>query len=275
MLEALYRDLDVFILDRGIFDALVWNEWLEMTGKITSEEARQVAEFFSMERWTSLTDLVFVLTCDPKVSIEREYGGSTDHQKRGTIMAEETLSQFLQSFSNETLRKNSGKFRKIVSIDTTTTRTQQGVAKIADEALTVLNAFLDESICVVPVASLKVTLPDHGFISDPSTITGFIDSIKESKAFTPRSDAEQNQNCIQPGSLVLCFAIKKKVLLLRRKKPGHPLHDKYDVWAGGHVSQTDDGADILLNTLYRELAEEVFIKEAFELSPNPIGLSAN
>ena len=48
MLEALYRDIDVFILDRGIFDALVWNEWLEMTGKITKEEAKQVAEFFTM-----------------------------------------------------------------------------------------------------------------------------------------------------------------------------------------------------------------------------------
>src|SRR5579862_7896302 len=28
MLEALHKDIDVFILDRGIFDALVWNEWL-------------------------------------------------------------------------------------------------------------------------------------------------------------------------------------------------------------------------------------------------------
>jgi hypothetical protein len=36
-LEALYRELDVFILDRGIFDALVWNEWLKKTGKITAE----------------------------------------------------------------------------------------------------------------------------------------------------------------------------------------------------------------------------------------------
>src|SRR5438128_53626 len=62
MLEALYRDLDVFILDRGIFDALVWNEWLEMTGKITGEEASQVSQFFTMERWTQLVDLIFVLT---------------------------------------------------------------------------------------------------------------------------------------------------------------------------------------------------------------------
>lgn len=47
MLEALYRDIDVFILDRGIFDALVWNEWLEMTGKITKKEETQVAQFFT------------------------------------------------------------------------------------------------------------------------------------------------------------------------------------------------------------------------------------
>src|ERR1700688_1528366 len=48
MLEELYRDLDVFILDRGVFDALVWNEWLEMTGKITPQEAAQVVQFFTM-----------------------------------------------------------------------------------------------------------------------------------------------------------------------------------------------------------------------------------
>src|SRR5215469_15471245 len=52
MLEALYRDLDVFILDRGVFDALVWNQWLETTGKITHEEAQHVEQFFTMKRWT-------------------------------------------------------------------------------------------------------------------------------------------------------------------------------------------------------------------------------
>src|SRR5580698_6935216 len=60
MLEALYRDIDVFILDRGIFDALVWNRFLETTGKITREEAKQTEQFFTMDRWTELIDLVFV-----------------------------------------------------------------------------------------------------------------------------------------------------------------------------------------------------------------------
>jgi len=66
MLEALYKDIDVFILDRGVFDALVWNEWLELAGKVTREEALQVEHFFTMSRWTNLIDIVFVLTCDPE-----------------------------------------------------------------------------------------------------------------------------------------------------------------------------------------------------------------
>ena len=87
----------------------------------------------------------------------------------------------------------------------------------------------------------------------------------------PRSQAEQNANFLQP---IPCAMLRydDRVLLLRRKKPGHPLHDTYAVWAGGHVVQADDGNEILLNTLNRELTEEVFIKEAFELNPSPIGL---
>lgn len=269
MLEALYRDADVFILDRGVFDALVWNEWLEMTGKITGEEAKQVADFFTMDRWTDLLDLVFVLTCDPKVSIEREYA----HQlttKRGTIMAEETLNQF-KSSAAKAVQKYGGKFRRIVSIDTTSTGTREGVAKITDEALKVLNEFLDESVCVVPTSAMKVSLPESGFVSDPEIISAFVETLEREKTFLPRSQAEENPYYLQP---IPCAVVRygDKILIVKRKKPGHPLHDTYAVWAGGHVIQSDAGVNILLNTLNRELTEEVFIKEAFELNPKPVGL---
>lgn len=269
MLESLYRDLDVFILDRGVFDALVWNEWLEMTGKITGEEAGQVAHFFTMSRWTELVDLIFVLTCDPKVSIEREYADQLT-TKRGTIMAEETLKQFLQA-TDKTIKEYGTEFKRIVPIDTTNTKTRQGVAKITEEALKVLNEFLDETICVVPISAVKGPLPDAGFVSDPAIVSNFIDTIEKEKVFVPRSVAEQNPNYLQP---IPCAILRydDKVLLLRRKKPGHPLHDTYAVWAGGHVVLADDGSEILLNTLNRELTEEVFIKEAFELNRSPVGL---
>lgn len=269
MLEALYRDIDVFILDRGIFDALVWNEWLETTGKITSQEAQDVLKFFTMKRWTDLVDLIVVLTCDPKVSIEREYADQLT-TKRGVIMSEGTLTQLRQSVI-KTMSENGKKFKKIVSIDTTSMQTREGVAKITDEALKVLDDFLDESICVVPLNKLKRSLPDSGFLGDPAIISDFLDIVKKERIFSPRSKAEQNPNYLQP---IPCAVLRyhDKILVLRRNKPGHPLHNKYDVWAGGHVAQADEGSDILLNALNRELTEEVFIKEAFELNPNPVGL---
>ncbi|HXM43198.1 MAG TPA: hypothetical protein VN924_18320 [Bryobacteraceae bacterium] len=71
MLESVYKDVDVLILDRGVFDALVWNHWLELAGKVTHQEALQVEQFFTMSRWTNLIDIVFVLTCDPGVGSMR------------------------------------------------------------------------------------------------------------------------------------------------------------------------------------------------------------
>lgn len=269
MLEALYRDTDVFILDRGIFDALVWNDWLEKTGKITHEEATQVAQFFTMERWTKLIDIVFVLTCEPQKSIEREYADQLT-TKRGTIMSEHTLSQINQS-TEKTMKEHASKFNKIIPIDTTNMVAREGVTKIADEALKVLSAFLDESICGVPVSAVKIKLPEKGLVSDASTVAAFTDTVNKEKTFIPRTKAEQNPNVLQP---IPCAVLryKEKVLILKRNKPGHPLHDKYDIWAGGHVSETDNGPDILRNTLYRELNEEVFIKEAYDLPSQPIAL---
>jgi|ERR1700692_323013 len=148
---------------------------------------------------------------------------------------------------------------------------RKGVTKIAAEALKVLSALLDESICVVPVSAVKVKLPEKGLVFDASTVAAFTDTLNKEKTFIPRTKAEQNPNVLQP---IPCAVLryKEKVLILKRNKPGHPLHDKYDVWAGGHVSETDNGPDILRNTLYRELNEEVFIKEAYDLPSQPIAL---
>ncbi len=268
MLETLYRDIDVFILDRRIFDALVGNEWLEIAGKITREEAVQVEQFFTMKRWTDLIDIVFVLTCDPKVSIQREHADQLT-TKRGTIMEEGTLTQFRNSIT-KTTEKNGTRFKKLVTVDTTAVKTRDGVARIPDEALKTLSGFLDESICVVPLT--KVTgLPDAGLVADPEIVANFVRLVDSEKQFLPRSVAEQSPKYLQPIPCVI-LRHNDKILFLRRKKPGHPLHDTYAVWAGGHCSQTDDGPELLINTLQRELSEEVFIKEAFTLRRSPVAL---
>lgn len=221
-----------------------------------------------MKRWTDLIDIVFVLTCDPKVSIQREYADQLT-TKLGTIMEEGTLKQFLDA-STRTMEKIGTRFKRIVRVDTTNVTTRDGVTRITDEALNVLNGFLDESVCVVPTG--KVTgLPDSGLVTDREVVSSFVRAVNLEKQFLPRSIAEQNPNFLQP---IPCSILRHadKILFLKLKKPGHPLHDTYAVWAGGHVCQADDGTEILINALERELSEEVFIKEAFHLYRGPVAL---
>jgi predicted NUDIX family phosphoesterase len=91
------------------------------------------------------------------------------------------------------------------------------------------------------------------------------------KKFVRRSTAEGDPNFIQP---IPCAVIRwnDQVLLLRRNKKGHALHEKYLLWAGGHVNVSDDSSDILKKALERELSEEIFIKGSYTISDRPIAL---
>ena len=269
MLESLYKEIDVFILDRGLFDALVWNQWLRVTGKISREEADSVDHFFMMPQWTDLVDLVIIMTCDPKISLQRECSDQLT-TKPGTIMSEDTLRQ-LEEATEVTTEKSGSKFRRIVKMDTSQTKTIEAVAHATEKVLDSLNSLLDENLCVVPSSAMPV-LPPDGLIKDQATIKHFLDAVDNQRQFVPRSQAEMNPNYYQP---IPCAVVtyQDRILFLRRKKKGHPLHDTYAVWAGGHVVQSDDkGPGILISALERELSEEIFIRGEFSLGRTPFAL---
>ena len=112
-------------------------------------------------------------------------------------------------------------------MNTTTGRTSETAARIADEALKALNGLLDETICIVPSAK-AADLPVKGFISDPSVVAGFVSLVNSEKQFVPISVAEGNPAYLQP---ILCAILRygHKIPFLKRKKVGHPLHDTYAV----------------------------------------------
>ncbi len=193
MLESLYRELDVFILDRGLFDALVWNQWLRTTGKITPEEADAVDRFFMMPQWTELVDLVIVMTCTPRVSLEREYSEQLT-TRQGTIMAEDTLRQ-IQEATAETIRKSGSNFKRVLEMDTTNTKTMQTVAEATEKVLESLNVLLDESLCVLPADAMP-PLPAEGIVRDQRTIQKFLEAVASQRQFMPRSQAEQTRTTI-------------------------------------------------------------------------------
>ena len=268
MLESLDREIDIFILDRGLFDALVWNHWLDMTGKIKKVEAEAVSSFFTMSRWMSLIDLVCVMKCSPKAAMDREY----THQlttKRGSIMDEAILNQ-LNSAIDESVERYRDRFRSLFVIDTTETKPKDGVTKITKEIFRILTEFLDEPLCVIPKDALDFEIPRYGFVADRNKVDTFEKLIAKHALFLPRSIAEKDPKFLIP---IPCAAVihKNQVLVLRRKEQGHSLHDTFAIWAGGHVVKSDASSNgieqILTNALKRELSEEIFIRDDYEITP--------
>jgi predicted NUDIX family phosphoesterase len=268
MLESLDKEIDIFILDRGLFDALVWNHWLDMTGKIKKEEAEVVASFFTMSRWVSLIDLVWVMKCSPKAAMDREYA----HQlttKQGSIMDEVILNQ-LNSAIDKTVETHRGRFHRLFVIDTTETKPKEGVTKITKETFRILNEFLDESLCVIPKEAVDFEIPRYGFVADRNKVDTFEKLIAKHGVFIPRSIAENDPKFLIP---VACATVihKNQIFVLRRKEQGHSLHNTFAIWAGGHVVKSDASSNgieqILTNALRRELSEEIFIRDDYEIKP--------
>jgi len=64
---------DLVLLDRGLFDVACWVEYLATNNLILPAEADAVRQFFSLERWKALIDLVVLMTVDPATAMTREY----------------------------------------------------------------------------------------------------------------------------------------------------------------------------------------------------------
>ena len=117
--------------------------------------------------------------------------------------------------------------------------------------------------------NLKV--PAAGLAADPKIVSDFIEAVRTKKLFSPRSQAEKNPNYLQP---IPCAVLKyqDKVLILKRNSQDTHFTTNTTFGRAEHVIQSDAGPDILLNTLNRELTEEVFIKEALDPPRGPVAL---
>src|SRR5260370_29818988 len=72
LLANVEAEADIIIVDRGIFDALVWLTLQLRRGEITGEEADTIDSFLLLERWRRLTDLVAVMNLPANEALARE-----------------------------------------------------------------------------------------------------------------------------------------------------------------------------------------------------------
>ncbi len=264
MLEAMERRVNVVILDRGLFDTLVWINFHASRGSVSRGELEVIESFLLLERWTSRIDIVAALSVSPTVSIQREFKDQiTDLQ--GSVMNTETLNGYKTSLERS-LEKYKDRFRQVISIDTTDKRPVEGVAQIAFEVLSAADLLVDEKIAVVERQFLDTKVPAGGVLLEKEKVSVLMNELVDKVTWAPRSDAEKDASLVQivPVSVIVRNG-EILVANIRGGEQGKTVENKNSIWAGGHARFSDlpkgrHKKTIFRRCLIRELDEELRIR---------------
>lgn len=268
MLEALENEkLDVVILDRGLFDGLVWNDWQERTLRMGTDEAAVFRSFVLLSRWRSLVDAVVLMHCDPASALRREHANQVT-VKAGSVMNPETLSQ-LQEHVLSAATKYRADFRKMFQFDTTDGGGEAGIGRtnmeIANRLLDVFQDALDEQVLCVPTSSIRPFLTSAGERLFAPSWRDFHALVNAVGTYVRRSEAEESDELTQIVP-VCVIEWDGKYLTNLRYEPGETLDGTLANWAGGHVRKEDLGVgqsawESVLAGLRREILEELSLAE--------------
>jgi predicted NUDIX family phosphoesterase/thymidylate kinase len=271
-LECKDVSCDVLILDRGVFDAFCWFDWLHKKQSIGSINKKAIESFLSLDLIINRIDIVFAFTVAPDVSIEREYANLlTD--KHGTIMSQKVLGEYLNSIKH-IMEVKEKYFHAVFGIDTENKKQDDVGKEVTEKTLEALKTMLMERIgYLTPTDTNLSYLQQHRFLKcqqfEFETIFGSIE-------FDMRSSVESNPSLLQPVPIaVITDKEKQYVLTVKKRKNAvsedSPEKDKILLYVGGH-SRAEDLTDInskdLLSvcryTLHREVKEELGISISFD-----------
>lgn len=266
------KKYSVVILDRGIFDSLIWMNIMFKKGKLTDDNFHRIEKFLLIERWIKYIDLIIYMHCEVETALEREYKDLLT-KKEGSIMNEKFLKDYLET-AKECIIKYESCFNRIILIDTTNTLPIEGVDKVTSEAIESLKELSDEKIISIPLEKYKKRMNIIGFEKDKNKLKILERLLKRYAIAQRRSIAEEDEQKLQ---IVVCSVIRyeDKIALFTKYEvhSNNRFHGKDMIWLGGHLheSDLDNKEDITLkkslsNCLIREIEEEIQISNI----PNPI-----
>jgi len=267
-LENKKNQVDVLILDRGIFDALCWFQWLVCNKKMEEKQKEVTENFLLMEELVKCVDIVFAFCVSPDISIEREYATLlTD--KLGSIMNQKVLGEYLDAIE-DTITNRSKFFHKVFKIETSNKNQDEVGKEVTTITLETLKDLLMERIGYFEKNEIlnEILLSKQIFSDDK--LTDVLSTIK----FDLRNIVEDNSNYIQPIPIAVITNIEKnKVLVIKKNRNAvsidSPERDKILLYIGGHSMYEDstevtshDFVSICKSTLKREIKEEIGISIA-------------
>jgi predicted NUDIX family phosphoesterase/thymidylate kinase len=256
------KKYDVIILDRGIFDALCWFNWLKENNSLDSSDFQSLEAFLVMDKWRTLLDLIYVFTATPDVSLQREYA-SLLTRKPGSIMCTDALVSYkgcIEKASNS----YSNKFQKIKVYDTSLIGLNDVNHDVTKKILEIIQKNIAEKIGYIPRSKLN-NISSETFYLKEEKLSNL--SLK----YALRGDVEVEEESVQPiPILIVTNKERNKMLVVKKNKKTtskiSPESNKLLIYLGGHTREEDSfntNSKGLLSlsklTLTREIKEETGI----------------
>jgi predicted NUDIX family phosphoesterase len=264
LLENIETQTDLIIVNRGIFDALVWLTLQRQRGELTSEEAGVIESFLLLPRWRSLIDLAVVMNVSPEEAMTRENSARLS-SKPGSIMNPDVLAA-ISAAVGTTVKQYGGRFRGIVQHETSGHDIKQSNAILANQILDQLKSFADPQVLVVP-RQVLVNLPfSEGGAFTSEAREALNECISTHGGFMLRSAAEAANDVVQ---IVACGILMhgSQVFVFERKErdPKYRLYGKSTLWQGSHVTWADNShlSDLIKNSLVERITKSLFLSRAF------------
>ena len=258
VLETHETSVDLLILDRGFFDALVWLELQERRDQVTAAEKKVFSEFVLLERWRSLVDMTVIMKVEPPVALTREHHNQIVHRE-GSMMNPRALGEFNNALAH--VAEQYSTYFSTLTIDTTNA---QGVVEtnleLLGELLPRIETWADPRIAVVPRKAAIDVFGDSPFLHGDEARAALA-TLASEVTFRKRSEAEQDKDVVQ----VIAAGVHvhgETIVVLERERRDKKTKDygRHTLWIGCHVDT--QGSDLLggaTSCLDRRIQQELHL----------------
>jgi hypothetical protein len=190
------EDVQILILDRGIFDAVCWLNFMVGVGRLNPTDRDIIKRFLLLGDWKRRISGVIAMTVSPKDAMTREQGLLPVEGGKGSIMNETilqkmadaldaTVSEIASDFTVFRVNSSDRKFNAPATAEV-----------VADFVLGVIESHLDEEILSIPANSLRKVFGGKGALDAQST-QPLMRAIQEEGVFQAREIVEKDDTRVQ------------------------------------------------------------------------------
>lgn len=275
VLETHEANVDLLILDRGFFDALVWLELQARREQVTDEEKRVFSEFILLDRWRKLVDATVIMKVEPEQALKREHQNQI-LPRPGSMMNPSALGQFNNALG--AVVSEHGSAFHLFEIDTTQTEgVRETNVNLLRDVLPLIEGWADPSIAVVPRTVLTTAFDERPFITGDEAVT-VLRNLRPHVRTMRRSEAEKDPGVVQFMAAGI-HTHRDRVLVLERELLDKKSSDygRHKLWVGRHVETSDPLNEDVLDAGRRGLIERIKddLHLASDLQPVLLGLAWN